>query len=176
MTTKWVRLELATTRFDATRFETVVADVLDSGIHITTLADLGDSEDNRRNLYALNAECSKDIPDRGTFYTWGEYVDVRLNVPVFDPGLVSVAIVGAEWVGVSVTHNHSEAGYAFNQITGVTRRVRGRGIALSLKVDAIARLIDRGVRTVRTVHHPKNEAIINLNRRLGYIDATWRYP
>ena len=33
-----------------------------------------------------------------------------------------------------------------------------------------------GLTNLRTVHHPDNVGIIALNRRLGYVDATWPYP
>jgi hypothetical protein len=30
-----------------------------------------------------------------------------------------------------------------------------------------------GVDRIRTVHHPANVAVIEMNRRLGYVDAAW---
>jgi hypothetical protein len=33
-----------------------------------------------------------------------------------------------------------------------------------------------GVDKIRTVHHPANTAAIEMNRRLGYVDAEWDPP
>ncbi|CAN5699059.1 hypothetical protein BH24ACT5_BH24ACT5_29970 [soil metagenome] len=46
-----------------------------------------------------------------------------------------------------------------------------------MKVLVIARVRSLGVPTIRTVHHPDNEAPIALNRRLGYVvPSTCRQP
>ncbi|MCP3939752.1 MAG: hypothetical protein GY708_30795 [Actinomycetia bacterium] len=77
---------------------------------------------------------------------------------------------------MSAMSHRPENDYAFSEMTGVVRRYRGRGNALAMKVAGMAFIRDLGVSTVRTVHHPRNKAMINLNRKLGYVDATWSYP
>ncbi len=66
---EWTRLELDVRSFDSTHFVTPFTEVEASGIRLTTLAELGNTPHQRRLLYDLNAECSADIPDRGTFHT-----------------------------------------------------------------------------------------------------------
>ncbi|XVV15237.1 hypothetical protein ACQP2X_13095 [Actinoplanes sp. CA-131856] len=65
------------------------ARISDAGL--TTMAELGDTADHRRALYELNKTCSADIPDRGTFYTYDEYVAQRIDVAGFDPRGVVLA-------------------------------------------------------------------------------------
>ncbi|MGB8860743.1 MAG: GNAT family N-acetyltransferase [Ilumatobacteraceae bacterium] len=176
MSFEWVRLELDITRFDITPFEGEVRQVRDSGIALVTLDELGAHEANFRRLHALNAECAADIPERGPFFSWEEYRRVRIEVPSFDPAGIVVALDGEQWVGLAGAADHRERGYLFNEITGVVRSHRRRGIALALKVHVMPYVERSGVTIVRTVHHPANTAIIALNRRLGYTDADWPYP
>jgi RimJ/RimL family protein N-acetyltransferase len=172
----WVRLELDVGSFDATAFTTILSDVEASGIRLTTLAELGNAAEQQRSLYELNAECSADIPNRGPFHSWAEYKRVRLEVPSFHADGVTLAIHGDTWVGMSAMSHRDGYDYAFSEMTGVVRSHRHRGLALAMKVAGMTFVRDLGVSTVRTVHHPGNQAMINLNRKLGYVDATWNYP
>lgn len=151
-----------------------------SGIEFATLAELGDSEEGRYRLFELNRECSADIPGRGPFHTWEQYRRRRLEVPGFDPDCVSLAVEGDEWVGMAALSVHpnpvNEEPHLFSEMTGVVRRWRRRGLATALKMHSIDVARSSGLRTIRTVHHPGNTAMISLNRRLGFIDAEWQYP
>ena len=127
-------------------------------------------------MFALNAECAADIPERGPFHTWEAYRRLRIDVSSFDPAGIVVALDGDRWVGLAGSADHRARGYLFNEITGVVRSHRRRGIALAMKVHHMDYVRSSDVRILRTVHHPANAAIIALNRRLGYTDATWPYP
>jgi RimJ/RimL family protein N-acetyltransferase len=171
MAIEWVRLELDTRSFDRSPFLPTVDAVVAAGVSLTTLAALGDTDVNRRRLYELNAECSADIPDRGPFHSWDDYARLRLDVPSFDPGGVVLALDGDEWIGLSASSDHRENGFVFNEMTGVTRPHRRRGIALAMKVTGLDFAVQLEVARVRTLHHPANTGMISLNRRLGFVDA-----
>ncbi len=168
MDPSWVRLTLDVDKFDADMFADVLDRCIRDGIVFTTMAELGDGESNRRRLYELNRTCSADIPERGEFYTYAEYCAERLAMPGYDPSAVVIALDGDEWIGMSAASDHQDDGYFFNEMTGVLRSHRGRGIAIAMKVTLIERVRELGVPTIRTFHHPDNEAPIALNRRLGY--------
>ncbi len=172
----WVRLELHVDRFNDDAFAAVMARVTDGGITLATLEQLGNTTANQRLMYELNAECATDIPDRGPFFTWDEYRRARVDVSSFDPRGVVVARDGDRWVGLAATSDHRQRGFVFNEMTGVIRTYRGRGIALAMKVHGMSFPPDLRVGVVRTVHHPANEAMITLNRKLGYVDASWVLP
>ncbi|WP_416978715.1 GNAT family N-acetyltransferase [Streptomyces sp. T028] len=169
----WVRLELDVTAFDAARFEPYVRRCRDAGLHLTTLAELGDTPRHRRALYDLNKECSADIPERGEFHTYDEYVSRRLEVPSFDPHGVVLALDGDTWCGLAASSDHRARGFVVNEMTGVRAGHRGRGLSIAMKILGIGFAVRCGVPRVRTVHHPANHAAIEMNRRLGYVDATW---
>ena len=170
MAVTFVCLELDVTAFDPSPFESARHRCLAGGITVTTMATLGDTDEARRALYALNKVCSADIPERGTFYSWDEYVAKRLSPPRYSPHGVLLALDGDRWVGLATTSLRPLTGDAFSDMTGVVAEHRGRGIALTMKLGAIDYVRAQGVRWLRTHHHPDNTAAIALNRSLGYTD------
>jgi len=166
----WVRLKLDLATFDGDAFTTIVRSCRDDGIDFKTMTELGDNESHHRRLYELNRTCSADIPGRGDFYTYDEYVNQRIRRD-YTPDATVIARDGDLWVGMSAASDHSSAGYYFNEMTGVIRSHRGRGIAMAMKVIVIQLIRQRGVAELRTLHHPTNVAPITLNRRLGFVDA-----
>lgn len=169
----WVKLELDVRTFDAATFGPVVQRCLEAGTALTTLAALGETDQHYQALYDLNKECSADIPGRGPFYTFSEYMKERVEVPSFDPLGVVVALDRDEWIGMAATSDHRRHGYVFNEMTGVRAGHRGNGIALTMKVRGVDYARACGVPTIRTVHHAANHRAIAMNRRLGYVDADW---
>ena len=176
MTFEWVKLELLPGAFDARLFDGVVETVTNSGIELTSLAQLGNTVVQQRNMFELNRVCAADIPERGEFHTWDQYFERRIQVPSFDPEGVVVALDADRWVGMAATSYQSGRGYAFGEMTGVLPMYRGRHLALAMKISGMAWASANCQRPVRTVHHPENTPVIALNRRLGYTDASWPYP
>jgi len=134
------------------------------------MAELGDTAAKRRALYGLNKTCSHDIPDRGEFYTFEEYLADRINTATYDPQGVVLAIDKNRWVGMATTSLHHAEGFAFSEMTGVLPDYRGRGLSLALKLRAIGFARRSGMRWLRTFHHPGNASAIAMNRRLGFVD------
>ena len=165
----WVRLTLSVDDFDAGAFADDVDRCTRDGIVLTTMSALGDHDANRRRLYELNRTCSADIPERGEFYTYDEYRAQRIERD-YDPRTAVIALDDGAWVGMSAASDHRDEGFFFNEMTGVVRSHRGRGIAIAMKVMVIGLVRDLGVSEIRTFHHPDNQAPIALNRRLGYVD------
>lgn len=166
----WVRLELDVGRFDEAAFVPCLDRARSSGVELTTLAALGDTPGHRRALYTLNRTCSADIPERGAFYTYEEYVAERIEVATFEPRGVVIARHGGEWVGMSAVSLRPERGFAFSEMTGVLAPYRGRGLSLALKLLAIRFAREAGYVRLVAFHHPRNEAAIAMNRRLGFVD------
>lgn len=74
MAVEWVRLQLDLEALQDARFEPYLQGCRQSGIEFTTMADLSDTAECRRSLYELNKTCSADIPERGEFYRFDEYL------------------------------------------------------------------------------------------------------
>jgi hypothetical protein len=167
---EWVRLELDTDRFDDASFEPYLRQAQRAGTRFTTMAALGDAPEQRQALYQLNKACSADIPDRGPFYTYDEYVTQRIDVATFDPHGVMVATRGAGWIAMSATSLHPEQQFAFSEMTGVLAPHRGQGLSLALKLLAIRFVRASGYHRLVAFHHPRNHTAIAMNRRLGFVD------
>jgi RimJ/RimL family protein N-acetyltransferase len=167
----WVRLELDVERFDDADFEPYLLRAESAGTRFTTMADLGDTPEHRRALYELNRACSADIPDRGPFYTYDEYVAQRIEVATYHPAGVVIAVSGDDWIGMSATSLHPEQALAFSEMTGVLAPHRGNGLSLALKLLAIRFVRSSGLQRLVAFHHPRNQTAIAMNRRLGFVDV-----
>ncbi len=168
----WVGLELDLADFDETPYLPYVDLAAAAGVTLTTYAALGDSALHRRMLFGLNRTCSADIPDRGPFLSFEEYVEQRIEAPTIDHDGIVVALEGDEWVGFSTT-SIRPGGYAFTEMTGLLRSHRGRGLSIPVKLAAIRFARCSGMPVLRTVQHPGNADAIAMNRRLGFVDASW---
>ena len=168
MPTIWYRLELRLDSFDESPFVGHLERSRAAGIQYATFGELGDHEDNRLRLYELNRACARDIPNRGDFYTFEDYVAQRIEVPTFRPSGVVVALDGDEWVGMCALSNHLDQGYMFVEMTGVRAEYRRRGISLAMKVLALRWARSTGASTIRTFHHPENKPAISANEKLGF--------
>ncbi|MER8072119.1 GNAT family N-acetyltransferase [Streptomyces sp. NPDC094034] len=164
-----MKLELDVAEFDQDCFERYVAKCQSQGLRFMTLADLGDTPEHRRALYELNKECSGDIPERGDFYTFDEYVERRFEAASYDPRGVVIALDGEAWVGMAATSRHED--FMFNEMTGVRAGYRGRGISIAMKTFGMAFVEECGASRVRTFHHPANTSAIAMNRKMGFVDA-----
>lgn len=165
-----VRLQLDLAAFDDAAFVLYLHRCRTSGINFTSVSELGDDGENRRALYELNNACAADIPERGEFYTFDEYLTERIDTPAYDPDGVVIAVDDGRWVGMTTTSLHRAEDYAFSEMTGVLRSHRGQGISLAMKLLAITFARSRGIRWLRTFHHPDNASAIGMNRRLGFVD------
>jgi RimJ/RimL family protein N-acetyltransferase len=167
----WVKLELDIATFDDAPFEQHLRRAQASGTRFTTMGGLGDAPEHHRALYDLNKTCSSDIPGRGPFYTYDEYVTQRVDAATYDPHGVILAIQGDTWIGMSATSLRPEHGYAFAEMTGVLAPHRGKGLSLALKLLAIRYARSSGYQRLVAFHHPGNHTAIAMNRRLGFVDA-----
>lgn len=138
---------------------------------VSSLAELGDTEHNRREIYRLNRECSADISDRGEFFSYDEYVAQRFVTAGFRADGQLVAIAGGATVGLCALSHVRGRDWAFIEMTGVVRAHRHHRLATHLKIAAISQARRWGVRWVRTVHHFDNRTIIAANRALGLVGA-----
>lgn len=170
MPVEWVRLKLDLEAFDDAQFDPYLQRCRRAGLEFTNMAELGDTAAHRRALYELNKTCSADVPDRGTFYAFEEYLAERIDAPSYDPRGVVLAMDKTRWVGMATTSLQRAEGHAFSETTGVLPSYRGRGISLALKLVAIGFARSSDMRWLRTFHHPGNASAIAMNRRLGFVD------
>lgn len=143
--------------------------VLPDGVVLVTLAQSSDLEEG---MYAVAVDAFPDIPsadtvDAGDFDHW-HAADLRV------PGLIEacsvVALSGDRVVGYAVLVDRDpRPGYAVNEMTAVTRDMRGKGIATAMKRDVIRRAQRAGFTAIETHNEARNDAMLAINRALGYV-------
>lgn len=168
MASDWYSLQLELDAFDESPFLASLAGSRATGIRFESFASLGDRDDNRRKLYELNKACSRDIPNRGEFYTFEDYVAQRIDVPSFMPSGVIIALDGDDWIGMCALSDHLDQGHMFVEMTGVRAQYRKRGISLAMKVLALRCARSTGATSIRTFHDRENSPAIRANEKLGF--------
>jgi GNAT superfamily N-acetyltransferase len=124
--------------------------------------------DAPRRLYDLDALLWADVPFglTGAVPTFEEYQALELADPDFLPQATFVALDGDRWIGLGALMNGP--GFLLNSMTGAAREWRGRGLARWLKLHTIRWALERGAPELRTFNDAVNDAILGLNRSLGF--------
>ena len=161
------------TRFDPTRFGHAVPAVERQGIQLRSLADLGLSRPEvREKLYDVWREVVWDVPippgeqrSEVSFERWWEGYE---QPELFEAGYF-VALDDEQYVGLSQLWYSPKPDMLRTGLTGVRRAYRRRGIALALKVHALAFARGRGYRRVTTDNESNNRGMLHINEQLGFV-------
>jgi GNAT superfamily N-acetyltransferase len=150
--------------FEASDFRSHIERVERQGIELTTFAQIGDSQDQRRQLYDLEETARAVQPFREVgpyvptlFEEWEAEFLRRDQSAIFialepvSKELVGV-VTGLEWY-FTATH----PGWC------------GQGIAMALKVRCIEEAKARGIERMETENHEDNAGMLKINRRLGFV-------
>jgi GNAT superfamily N-acetyltransferase len=176
----WRNLEsrLDVAAFDAAPLAEIAQRVAATGVTITTMAgELADGRDPAGHVYGLYVSTNGDQASLDPI-TAPPIDEFLADVTRGPRGLLDawfLAFVGDRLVGLSTLERlgHSaeelETGY-----TGVDREYRGRGIALALKLRAIAYARDHGYRFIRTDSSAANERMLAINAALGFVPTSTR--
>ncbi len=73
-----------------------------------------------------------------------------------------------EFIGMCRNILNKEDDSLFTSLTGVKRDYREMGIATAMKVKAIKKAKEKGLIESKTSNETGNEAIVNLNDKLGF--------
>jgi mycothiol synthase len=161
--------------FAAARFEDPDALAARAGVRLAGFAALeaehgGDREAFQRGVYAVASEAMRDVPSpeprdpppfeaiRELFFEGGD----------LHPAASVLAVRDGRVVGLTVTTMNTPR-LASTIFTGVARSERGRGLALAMKLRAIAALRAAGVERFGTSNDAGNAPMRGINARLGYV-------
>ena len=176
----WRRIdsELDVAAFDFAPYVQLEPQLAANGLRIHTFADIEHEADCLARLHELDTRLWADIPYGDTVNRPGieQYRQELVDNPDFLPEGCFVAVDQAgEYVGYSYL-TRGETSYN-TEMTGVLPAYRGRGVALALKLRGIAYACACGVATLETQNDAVNDAMLGLNRKLGFrqIGATIRY-
>lgn len=139
-----------------------------AGVEIVSLAERPDVVEA---AYAVEAEAVTDIPvgaERLSPRPYAGWLADTVESPDALLGLSLVAVKGGEVVGWSGLASTGDEGVAENQLTGVRRAFRGRGIATALKREQAWRARVAGLRRIETTNDEANGPMRAVNARVGF--------
>jgi len=166
-------LELAS--FNEEPYSASIAALIVQGFRFTNMAELGNDEEAQRKLFELNNSVTATQPGHDGIPSWGSFEEFQRTVcqmPWYQPAgqMVVIDTSTGEWVAMSAITRFENADHAYNLFTGVDPRYRGRKLGQSVKALALCHARDHlGVDRVRTNHNFDNDAMIAIDRKLGYI-------
>lgn len=155
--------------FDESKFAGVIEAVQAQGIRFCTLADIGNTEENQRKLYAVNNRNALDIPGyEGEFPRFEDFSKYVFQATWFRAEGQIFALDGERVVGLGAVGYFAATNSTYNMHSGVEKEYRGRKIAQSLKLLVIRRAREWGADYIRTNNDSENKPILAINQKLGY--------
>ncbi len=146
-----------------------------SGVRIRSFDDVIAERDDAgkerfwRELWEAEGPMWDDIPFASPMPHWpfDRFYKMTVKSGQLLSNLSLVAYEGDRIVGFTTTGDRQKKD-GWTWMTGVARDARGKGIAMAIKVDALARAKAKGLRAMCTVNDEPNKAMRGVNTKLGY--------
>ena len=170
-----MHLDLA--QWDDSGYDALIRRLEGEGFEFTSMQALGNTEDAQRQLYQLNNSATLDTPNATQDDGWPNFEAFQSSVcqqSWYNPAGQKVVIERAsgQFVGMCAISTDESAHTAYNLFTGVTRALRGRGLATAVKVTALRFARDEmQITEVFTHHNDENDPMIAIDRKLGYVQS-----
>ena len=160
--------------WDEGRYEPILQSLRAQGFRFTNMAELDDTPDARRKLFALNNSAAATDPGSDGIPPWASFEEFNQNVcgsywyhP--DAQIIAIETQTGEWAAMSAITVFQGADHAYNLFTGTDVHYRRRKLAQAVKSLALHRAREFGVDIVRTSHNSENAAMIAIDTKLGYV-------
>jgi L-amino acid N-acyltransferase YncA len=168
-----IEMMLDLTTWDDQKYEALLNTLQDNGFTFTNMAEVGDTEEARRKLFALNNGAAATDPGSGGIPPWASFEEFERDVcnsswyhP--DSQIVAIDSHSGQWAAMSAITVFDGADHAYNLFTGTDIHYHGRKLAQAVKVLALRKARTYGVGQVRTSHNSENTAMIAIDTKLGY--------
>jgi RimJ/RimL family protein N-acetyltransferase len=143
--------------------------VLQSGVRIATLEEIGLHEDVLHAVLSLENETARDIPasEERADRDFGEWKAAVLEAGDTSPACIWLALDEGRPVGVARLRRRGSRAMA-NGMTAVAASHRGRGIAKALKLQTVRWARENGIERIDTGNDVENYPMLAINQQLGY--------
>ena len=148
-----------------------------AGLRLTTLAEVGNTPENRRKLHALHQACARDNPSNVAvaFHSFEAYSREFFEAEWFRPEALFLAVDGDRFAAFTMLRFSPGQESAYTAFTGVDREYRGRGLALAVKLSSIRYARKHGAVQMRTSNDSENQPMLAVNQKLGYVKEPGTY-
>ena len=163
-----VPVMLDLTAFDPARFSAPVP----AGIRLLSWAEAGDTDANRRRLFALSEVLNRDIPTSDVLSDHPSFEEFEKDFgrPAWDStALILAETEDSDWIGFSQIGFQEQTQIGWTFMTGVLPGYRGQGIALALKLKTIDAAMARRSPLILTENHEHNAPMRAINKKLGFV-------
>ena len=166
-----MRLDLRT--WEDQHYDELLEALKTQGFLFTNMAELGDTQEARWKLYALNNGAAATDPGSNGIPPWSTFEEFELDVcksQWYRPTgqIVAIDTHTGDWAAMSAITIFEGADHAYNLFTGTGMRYRGRKLAQAVKIQALRVARTFGVEAVCTSHNSENTAMIAIDMKLGY--------
>ncbi|MGH2452787.1 MAG: GNAT family N-acetyltransferase [bacterium] len=164
------RLEVAAFEFD--RFTGAEERAVAQGIIMTTLAaERARDPEAPRRVHEMMQTIGGDVPGVREFtpISYEHWLAFDVETPKALPDAFFLAREGDRYVGVSLMQRRLEQPDVLSQeLTGVLREYRGKGIAMALKLQTVKYARAHGYREIRTANDTRNRPMLRINEAMGF--------
>jgi GNAT superfamily N-acetyltransferase len=172
--------ELDLIHFDAVAHAPALANVTAQGVTFTDLAG-ADTATTERYLNFV-ADGLTQTPDLAGHPRWPLAqvretlrLDGTPDFPARPDWLILAVAPSGEWLGTTAMIGFRTRPFVYNELTAVIPEARGRGLALPLKLQAIARAQAEGYARMRTNNLSTNAPMLRVNQQLGFMPQPGRF-
>lgn len=160
-------VELDLRDFDTTPFAAAAQQAATQGYSIRSLAELQDDPQRDQKVYQLDLALRREVPGSEEFdQPFEAFAEQTFESPAFRPDSYFIALHGEQYVGLHriwVNPTGPRVG-----LTGLLPGHRRQGVASALKLRGVSYAQAHGFLVLRAENDADNEAILDLNRRMGY--------
>lgn len=172
--------ELDLTTFDAAAYAPALAHAAAQGVTFTNLAG-ADATTTDRYLNFV-ADRLTETPDLAGLPRWPLAqvrevlrLDGTPDFPSRPDWLILALAPDGAWLGTTAMIRFRTRPVLYNELTAVIPEARGRGLALPLKLQAIARAQAEGYALMRTNNLSTNAPMLRVNHQLGFVPQLGRF-
>ncbi|MGI4792315.1 MAG: GNAT family N-acetyltransferase [Janthinobacterium lividum] len=162
---------LAVAAFDPAPYVDADARVTSQGITFKTLRELEHLPGHTQKHFELSQELNADVPSPDPHTPMEKDVWRRrfMENPNLLPDAYLFAVHGDAYVGVTMLFSSQGNTNLYTGLTAVKREYRRKGIALALKLRAIAWAKAQGHPLIKTWNESNNRGMLGINEQLGFV-------